>query len=270
MYRPKPIYGSVVHGWKADFGDAGQRRIKSAPLFVWNDRHRQQAEAQGIPNVVTLGSPFSYLNRALNPGSDSPPAGSGTLFFPFHSAERTEIVQDHARLISLVEKSEPGPYTASLFYQDLLQPGVQRCYEEAGWRIVSFGARSNALFLVQLYSELLAHESVVANRLSTSLWYAGLLRRRIRVIGPAPIVRGVQLATSDDQLARRWPKLYSVGLNGTDALHEARSELGDDFLRSRSELPEVLGWRSWRTPTAWLVGKLIDARIGQGARLGEP
>jgi hypothetical protein len=269
---PAPIFGSVVHGWRADFTDPplGHRRISAAPLFVWNERDRLQAEARDVPNVVTIGAPFAYLAAMLDPGSGTRPQGAGTLCFPYHSADALQAHQDHDRLVAEVEATEPGPYTASIYYQDLDRPGIMEHYEDAGWRLVSFGTRADPMFLFKMFAELLAHHSVVADGLGSALWYAALLGRSIRVLGSLPEVRrGDGSLDSAHDLAARWPDIHGPGVSGPEAEQLARMELGWASMRSPSELTRLLGWRSWRGVAARGLRRAIDVRVGAHVRRGE-
>jgi hypothetical protein len=265
---PAPIFGSVVHGWWADYAQGGHRRLSAAPLLVWTDAHRAQALGRGVPNVVAIGAPFVYLASMLDAGVGSAPVGAGTLCFPFHGGDASEVDQDYAELIAEVEAHEPGPYTASIFYQDLDRPGLRARFDDAGWRVVSFGTRADPLFLHRLHAEVLAHRSVVADRVGSAIWYAGLLGRRVRVLGPRPSVR-VGGAVLDDGDRLRWPELHGAGLDAHGARAAAELELGAGCRRSPDELARILGWGTWRAPVASVLAKVIDWREGTGVRRGE-
>ena len=263
------IFGSVMHGWVPELGDAGHRRVTSAPLFVWNEMLEADAVKTGVPNVRAIGAPFLYLAELLGQSGPSP-TGRGTLCFPFHSAERYIVEQGHRRLIDHVEATEPGPYSVSIFYQDLKRPEYRKSYEEAGWRIVSFGDRSDPLFLFRLYAELLCHQVVIADQLGTSVWYAGALGRRVRVSPdpPAGFQDGRPYPVA--RLASRYPTLHNEGLEPQAAQEEAFLQLGRPSMLSPSALSESLGWQSRKRFYAFAIGSLIDKRVGDRTRMGAP
>lgn len=82
------IFGSVMHGWVPELGDAGHRRVTSAPLFVWNEMLEADAVKTGVPNVRAIGAPFLYLAELLGQSGPSP-TGRGTLCFPFTAQNAT-------------------------------------------------------------------------------------------------------------------------------------------------------------------------------------
>ncbi len=266
--RSPAVFGSIRHGWQPDLGDIGERRIPSAPIFVWNRREADQARDRAIPNVMAIGAPFLYGVANLRSGESPPPPGAGTIVFPLHSGGLTAVAQDRAGLIAEVERSEPGPHTVSIFYQDLVRPEVVEPFEQAGWRIVSFGTRDDPMFLTRLILELQAHRAVVSDVVSSAVWYGAHLGRRVRVLGPQPQVTRHDGRTDGTDLTDRWPELYGDGVDGPVAEALAAGELGVDCMRSPDELARLLGWRSWRRYAAPAVRLAVDLRHGNDLRLG--
>jgi hypothetical protein len=264
------VFGSIRHGWQPDLGEIGERRIPSAPIFVWNRREQDEAARRGIPNVIAIGAPFLYAASTLAAGDGGPPVGAGTIVFPLHSGGMTHTSQDHGQLIEQVEAEEQGPFTVSVFYQDLHRPEVVEPFRRAGWRRVSFGSRDDPLFLTRLVLELAAHRAVVSDLVSSAVWYGAHLGRRVRLMGPTPQI--VRRSGSDPQLERyeRWPQLREPGVEGEAATALAAVELGADCMRSPDELAALLGWRSWHRYAAPVVRLAIDARHGNDLRRGRP
>ena len=261
------VFGSIRHGWQPDLGSIGDRTLKAAPIFVWNEREQRQAAERAIPNVVAIGAPFLYGVASLQPGTTDPRAGLGTIVFPLHSDGFTEALQDRQRFIDEVEHHEQGPFTVSIYYQDLDRPGAVEPYRRAGWRVVSFGTRDDPQFMPRLILELQSHAAVVSDVLCSAIWYGAHLGRRVRILGAPPSLSDRALP---DGLAQRWPEVHGDGVSGARARDLAAIELGVDHLRSPDELAQVLGWRSWHRYAAPLVRLAVDARHGSELRRGQP
>jgi hypothetical protein len=262
------VFGSIRHGWQPDLGIIGDRRIKAAPIFVWNEREQREAADRSIPNVLAIGAPFLYGLATMSAATDDIPLGVGTIVFPVHSDGSGRLTQDCDALIRAVEANEVGPFTVSIFYQDIVRPEFVAPFERAGWRIVSFGTRAEPMFLPRLILELRAHRTVVSNVVCSALWYGAHLGRRVRVLGPVPEI--VAFAGQEVPLdhSSRWPQLYANGVEGADAIALAAPEVGSSSLRPPDELAELLGWRSWHRYAAQVVRLAIDVRYGNDLRLG--
>jgi hypothetical protein len=266
--RP-PIFGSLHHGWAPEYSfEVG--RLRQLPRLVWNEQQAGAARAAGHPKVVVVGAPFVYAAASLGATAPTPAArGEGTLLMPRHSTPGIELAAEHAELIEEVEASEEPPYTVALFYLDLAQAEVRIPYERAGWRITSFGTREEDLFLYRVISEMSRHRTVVANGISTALWYGAQLGRRIRVLATDPDPRVPGRGDDAASNARRWPGVYGVGVEGPAAEALAAVELGATAQLAPDDLITALGWdRSHRALAA--VGRaLVDARHGRALRRGE-
>ncbi len=201
-------------------------------------------------------------------GPTERPPGRGTLCFPYYSADHVLVEQDHRQFICHVEETEPGPYTASIFYQDLVRPGYRKIFDDAGWRVVSFGSRDDPLFLFRLHAEVLSHQVVIADQLGTSIWYAGALGRRIRIAPGSPAATRHGKTEPLRDLTSRFPDLHGVGMDQLAAKEESLRQLGRASTLSPAELAQTLGWKSAKTVLAAAVGTLIDCRRGSGPRSG--
>lgn len=276
--RKRAIFGYIPHGWAPDWTvEQGQRRFTSAPLLVWNKRHQEQAISLGIKNVVCIGAPFIYAVDGFLGRERSP--GRGTIIFPTHTAEGTKYEGEFESFVNEVHEKCPPPYTVSIYYQDRNTPN-EELFRKHGWRVVSFGARSDDLFLYRQISELVRHEHVVGNLLQTALWYGAYLGKTIQILGPVPKLLHVSAlhdeAKIDAELNRRlnyekmFPGLRSTGLSIETSFEAASSELGADYFLSPKNLNELLGWASpVKGISALLMKTLSDFRYGIKIRNGK-
>jgi len=251
-----PIFGALRHGWEPiPEPGLGERHLTLAPLFVWNEEFQRVLTERGVPNVRCIGAPFAYLCRMLFP-DDLPRLIGGTLFFPAHSSDGLSYSVRIRELIDEVEQTSPGPYSVSIFYQDLASPDVA-LYRDRGWRVVSFGDRSTPNFLVRLALEVASHTHILGNDpcVGSAIVYAALLGRSVRVIDSNLGVihhRGVEVEAEHRvrishvhrSAMDKFPELMSVGLSGLDAIQLGRTELGWNSMLSPDELRTALGWSS--------------------------
>jgi hypothetical protein len=264
MLHP-PIWGSLHHGWAPTYAfDTG--RLRQLPRLVWNEEQASAARASGHREPTIIGAPFLYAAASIAESSPTMPSGAGTLLMPRHSTPGTRITAEHRHLIAEVEATEEPPYTVALYYLELAE--VRRNYEEAGWRLISFGSRDDDLFIYRLIAEMAQQRTVVANGISTALWYGAHLGRRVRVLktDPDPAVPG----RTDDAAsnARRWPTIYAEGIEGGDATALAAVELGASSLLEPDELRAALGWTSYRRLLAVAGRSVVDLRHGRALRRG--
>lgn len=253
--RARPIWGYVPHGWDFNlYEGAGLRRFHSAPYLVWNKRHEIQARERGLPNVRVMGAPFVYLLERLNKLNSTP--SGGTIVFPAHSADGTEVLNGPGALIAQTIAQFPPPYSVSIYYKDLNSPELA-AYRQSGWRIVTFGTRLNRLFLYDLASELHKHSTVISNVPQTAIWYGALLGKTVKIIGQSPSFSKFG-PTHNEQTVRSnyastllevrtaYPKLFDEGLSDIEAFDAGSVELGYSYKMIPEDLAKLLGWSSRR------------------------
>lgn len=279
LVKPKAIFGYIPHGWYFNVPEgAGARRFTSAPYFAWNARHTQQLAERGIQNVRCIGAPFVYLYEQLFPKGAS--NGQGTLLFPSHSAEGFSPDNHVESLAANIEENFPPPYAVSIFYQDL-NGRESQFLQSRGWRIVTFGRRSDDNFLSMQIKEIAAHSHIVGNFPQTALWYGALMRRTTWVLGQPPSVLGVGPGSDESRVSfsfsntyssvmKDYPNLFTTGIRDDEAFDIAAHELGYNHRLDPESLREILGWASvTRSSIAKIVGLAVDLKSGGRVRSGQ-
>jgi hypothetical protein len=255
----RPVFGSIYHGWAAVHGQhEGFRRITGAPWFVWNQRDMDDAARRQVPNTRCIGAPFTYLAAMRFP--QSPAMGKGTIAFPSHSAEGVNSTFDVLTFVDAVESATPGPYTVSIYYRDLDRPETQ-VYRDAGWKVISFGARTDPEFLRRFIDHVVRREHVVSNMVQTAIWYGAYLGRRVQILGPpASNAEGQGVGAHSTQT---WPSLFSQSLDHDASVAQSAFELGAERMVSPSQLRSELGWDS---VVAQARARAFSAIIGPRSR----
>ncbi len=157
----------------------------------------------------------------------------GTLWFLFHGWEGGKIHGDHQRLIDEIRETEPGPVTFSLYYTEYDRPEVRQYYEDAGFRVVSFGRRgfsyegTDKQFLYKQLAELRKHKRVAANRLSTAIFYGVAAGCEPAVYGDPMEMDGENpLFGGQSRIERLWPEMLGKSIDLEAARATTDLELG--------------------------------------------
>jgi len=270
--KDNPIYATLLHGWIWEFkGTRGQRRIKSAPYLAWNERQFLSAKLLGVENVLSIGSPFLYLNALIDAESDRVGTRAhGTLFFPQHSTSINVQPNKHLLYRKYIESKYPPPYTVSLFFLEPDFNKIKNFYMESGWQVFCAGPRDSAQFLKKIWDAIESNAYVVSNDLSTSLFYAAYKGKRVYLDPLSKIDFDEIIAReSGDDYKNLISTLYA-GISGRTARNLGENELGEKFFLSGSELKKVVGWSNFRRKySAKLISILVDMKNGRSVRKGD-
>lgn len=248
---PPPVPGYLQHGWNIFDGWNPQHDFyPGAWHFSWSDAPRRRGYMLGRRRYRAIGAPWLYL-LAMEPDLGVVPEEQreGTLWFLFHGWEEGPISGEHARLIEEIRDTEPGPVTMSLYYTEYDRPEVRRPYEEAGFRVVSFGTRgwyyggTNRTFLYQQLREMRRHRRVASNRLSTAVFYGASVGCDVAVYGDPMELAGEDASFGGNARIRRlWPELLGADVPREVAREVVADELGRDALHGPEELRLLFGW----------------------------
>ncbi len=251
--HPPRVHGYLQHGWNIGDGLApGVPFVDGSTLLVWSEQTRRRAWSLGRRNVITVGAPFGYL-LALRAAATQPPLEqrAGTIFYPFHGWEGQQVVGEHQRLIDEIRDVEPGPVTVCLYWNEYRSRRVRRRYERAGFRVICHGNRGfwwrdhDRGFLERQLGELIRHQRVASNRLSSALWYAAAAGCDVAVYGDPMLLEKADLTFGGEARIRaQWPQLYGHRTDRAECYASARTELGLDLLAPPGELRAHLGWPS--------------------------
>lgn len=253
------IWGYVQHGWNLIKGISPEQPVRlNMRQYLWSAENLRLAREAGERNVVPIGAPFLYLASQRTPVTPKP---GSTLVYPFHAWEGDRTAGSHQGLIAELASELGTDVTVCLYWLEFENPEIRQAYEAAGFRVISHGHRDgDPDFLHRQIAELERHETVVANRVATALWYGGYLGRAIRVVGEGFGVGSREEGIAFERLARqRWPELFADGLVGEAAIKVAGRELGSEFIMDREQLADSLGWSGWRRRAGPALGLALDS-----------
>ncbi|HEY3501780.1 MAG TPA: hypothetical protein VGN37_03200 [Actinocatenispora sp.] len=244
---PPRIHGYLQHGWNIGDGLAADHEfVAGTPVFVWSERTRRRAYALGRHATYVVGAPWAYLLR-MAPGR--PAAREGTIFYPFHGYEGQHVVGDHGALVAAIRRTEPGPVTICLYWQEFRSSRIRRRYERAGFRVICHGYRGgwgtdvDPGFLDRQLAELRRHRRVASNRLSTAIFYGTLAGCEPAVYGdPMQLERESGAFGGQPRIRREWPELHGEQVDPAVARAVVTAELGADRLLPPGELRRMFRW----------------------------
>lgn len=255
--EPRPIYGTLDHGWTYHFRPLGNLSRLKAPYFVWNRRHLLEGQRYDNP-VKALGAPFIYGASALGLDDIPQTRPAGTLFVPIQQADPSFWrSQELAGLLDSFEENFPRPYMISVLPRDFPKIEDMRWIADRGWRFCTNGFNHDPWFLHRMVNRFLTVSHVVADRPCTQMMCAAYLGNRVAVVPPERSLTGVR-----DELAHQFPdlptRLFTEGLEPNESREMGRSELGKEYQIGPEQLIAELGLVGWRQLAAVCVREALD------------
>ena len=199
----------------------------------------------------------------------------GTLVFPSHSNLEDYQKVNHMDLIDIVEHSYEKPYTVHLYYTDYHEENV-KIYKEKGWKVLSSKKRLDNDFLVNLYNELNKVNHIVSTDISTILFYAMYLLKKVSLVNKDKknnninfILRN-KLDIYTDNFINRYQGILSGSLTIEKQKEIADFELGKKFILEPVELKKLLGFENlFKSGLSKIFSKIIDIKQGRVLKKGD-
>lgn len=257
---PPAIPGVLQHGWNAFDGFTPHlSHLDALQRFVWS-RRAERLGRRMTPRVYTaIGAPWLYLLSTLENLEAQRPAISNpksTIIYPSHSNEFAPLLLDHANNAKFYSELEQGrDITVVLYWTEYGDDRIRDVYENLGLRTITHGRRSFEYtggidsFLLHQYNEIVKHERVISNKLTTALLYGASLGLQVELAGETGDIhipgleqraRNVFGENFYDKLA---PFLYTHEPANHDQMFDfAMSELGYECLLEPVQLMELFGW----------------------------
>tara|TARA_B100000768_G_scaffold179741_1_gene198080 strand:- start:2060 stop:3016 length:957 start_codon:yes stop_codon:yes gene_type:complete len=248
-----PIFGSMVHGYiplasrfKNKFNIiSGKRKFTMANFFFWNKKQVMYSKRNGVKNVNAIGAPFLYLHK-MNIKKFLKP--EGTLIMPAKSGSEIKAKYSLMKLIELVEKKFPKPYTLCVGSLDCHSTKKQ-INNRSNWKVVTCGNRTDKKFLFKLYSYLNNHMHVVQTFPSSSLLYSLFLKKKTYFIdhyyeNNKRVMLHQNFYEDHIEYINDFKK-YNFNfkkINSKKNYTSVLKILGFDCLKSRTELKKLFGW----------------------------
>jgi len=245
---PPRIRGYLQHGWNIGDGLAPDHEYTPGlTSFLWSERTRRRAFSLGHHQAYVVGAPYAYL-LTMEP---EPPGNKreGTIFYPFHGWEGQQVLGDHDNLIAEIRRTEDGPVTVCLYWQEYRLKELRERYERAGFRVICHGFRGgwwkdlDPGFLYRQLAEQRKHARVASNRLCSAIFYGALAGCEVAVYGdPMQLAGEVAASAVQGRILREWADLHGPRIDTATARQLAADELGADRLLPPAELRRLFHW----------------------------
>ena len=265
---------SIQHGVIWSVSDAIYKRtFQNFNWLVWDDITKNNAISRKQKNVVSIGSPFIYLDDILKNEKIKP---KGTLVFPSKSSYESAHYVDYKKLIAFVKKKFKKPYTILVGYQDIHRvKKIRHNFKDC--KFVSCGKRSNKHFTDNLYKLINKHHSISIFYVGSPILYSLFLKKRTyfffnrfykKTSGKKNIkdklVKSshknfLEIVLQEDKTIINYvEKNYNINfrnLNTKKNQKNAEIALGLGSKKKRKELIKLLGWDS---KIQLFIGKLLS------------
>lgn len=286
----RPSFSSIQHGWSIIYnnGDFGKKN-SFFPYLCWSKIVEENSKKKGFHNIYSIGSPFLYLCSILDKRESNNKKSQGTILFPPHN---TPTIKDsetnHKKLIENIEKSCEPPFTACLYYSDFIDKNIS-IYKKKNWRVVTCGPRGDNKMLFKLYNELSSHNSVVVCEITTVMFYAMYLKKKVKFINK--IDDQIISERSSDKIKenyleyqeelndyldfeskfiKQYPQIISDFLEADIGFEISKLQLGYDSMLNKNKLKKVLGWSSvLKKILSFFIFNYFNIKYGSKVRSGE-
>ena len=120
----KKCFASIQHGAFTFKQEKliGKRLFIISPFLCWNKRLFRISKKNNVPNVISIGAPFLYLDNLKKNKKYKPQRV--TLVFPTKRSFSQKRDLNQKKFIEITEKKFKGPYTICIYFVDLKKIGV--------------------------------------------------------------------------------------------------------------------------------------------------
>ena len=262
-------FASIQHGYisKKELNQSEARNLKFVPFLVWNDKIKSSLNLKKDFNVRIIGAPFIYIDKILKKYDFK---AKGSLVMLIHSENTLEQKLVSKTILKKIRNNYPGPHTISLFYDDYNKTKI-KYYKENGFKVVTFGPRSNKNHLINLFKSIKLNEYFITDYVGSSFFYALFLKKKTKLIKNK---YKFNVSTKEQRFYKKFLKNLDEERNTIlrkysrfkfipikDGYKLACTELGFKYFKTRSELINHLGLNSLLKKSLALFGYKIRPKF---------
>jgi len=247
------VPGRLQHGWPAHARDGLYYKNEFLFTYVWRASTEQAANERGWNNFRAIGAPWLYLLKILEAdGWDiskrNPDDNQGSVLWVYgrHSLEVSH--GDNSRLIQFLTEANANSNDKDvclLYFEDFDSLSARDFALFPNLEIVTLGQRSSSFVsdshLVRLFHLLRASREIRIDHPSTLVLYALTLDVNINWIRDSSWDESLEVA---QELGLRDLVDLMKSTPSSSKLFRsfAFDHLGEESLKNRDELKEILGW----------------------------
>ena len=278
--KDKSSFSSIQHGYLNRFVLDRLRlpKIKFIPYLCWNQEVKNRFNNLGFENVHIVGAPFVYLSKKiqLKNNKKNNKKNNNLLFFPPHDTVDDKILKiDYNELSNkLIKIYKKKIITVCLYYSDYNNKNIVNIFKKKGIRVITIVTREKNKSLENLYHEIYKNDYIVVCDISSVLFYAMFLKKKVRVLLKNNIETYFTKKIATEKFIfyfkKKYPELFKEGLDPKKGYSVACDHLGYRYLRSKAELKNLLGWDSnLKNFLAKILAFYYDIKYDKRFRLGK-
>lgn len=276
--KNRPCFSTIQHGYLNKFflfKTTAVPKIKFIPYLCWNLETKNTFNKLGFNNVHIVGSPFIYLSKKLKLENNK--KNNNLLVFPPHSSPDDKIPKlDYNHFCNkLIKTYKKKIITVCLYHSDYKNKKIVSIFKKKGFKVITIVSREKNKSLENLYHEIYNNDYIVVCDVSSVLFYAMFLKKKVRVLLKNNI-ETYFIKKVDNQekfifyFKKKYPELFKKGLDPKKGYRVACDHLGYRYLRSKAELKNLLGWDSvFKNFLAKILVFYYNIKYGKRFRLGK-
>ena len=276
--KNRPSFSTIQHGYLNKFflsNTTAVPKIKFIPYLCWNLETKNTFNKLGFNNVHIIGSPFIYLSKKLKLKNNK--KNNNLLVFPPHSSiDAKKPKLDYNDLCNkLIKIYKKKIITVCLYYSDYKNKKIVNIFKKKGFKVITIVSREKNKSLENLYHEIYNNDYIVVCDVSSVLFYAMFLKKKVRVLLKNNIETYFIKKVDNEEkfifyFKKKYPELFKEGLDPKKGYRVACDHLGYRYLRSKAELKNLLGWDSvFKNFLAKILVFYYDIKYGKRFRLGK-
>ena len=276
--KNRPSFSTIQHGYLNKFflsNTTAVPKIKFIPYLCWNLETKNTFNKLGFNNVHIIGSPFIYLSKKLKLKNNK--KNNNLLVFPPHSSiDAKKPKLDYNDLCNkLIKIYKKKIITVCLYYSDYKNKKIVNIFKKKGFKVITIVSREKNKSLENLYHEIYNNDYIVVCDVSSVLFYAMFLKKKVRVLLKNNIETYFIKKVDNEEkfifyFKKKYPELFKEGLDPKKGYRVACDHLGYRYLRSKAELKNLLGWDSiLKNFLAKILAFYYDIKYGKRFRLGK-
>lgn len=255
-FFPYKINGEVQHGWSPNSGITSEfssiSSLKKNRYYLFNEDNKKKAINAGYKNIITIGSPFIYID---NPEQYYLPMIPKSLIcFPTHNHEWAgfkntlksykKYCDDLKQISKNFEK-----ITISLFWKEYENPEIIKIFKEQDFSVVTMGPRdNNPKFLINFINNVSKYEFLTSDTFSSAIFYGLFMKKKVFIysylIGNNESWGEESKSAENDYFSymSKYPELMWSNFNTKSHYQIGEKELGYKFKLSPKEMRAIFGW----------------------------
>ena len=255
-FFPYKINGEVQHGWSPNSGISSEfssiNYLKKNRCYLFNEDNKKKAINAGYKNIITIGSPFIYIEDPEQ--YYLPTIPNSLICFPTHNHEWAgfkNILKTYEKYCKDLKKISNNfkKITISLFWREFENPEIRKIFKEQNFSIVTMGPRdNNPDFLINFINNVSEYEFLSSDTFSSAIFYGLFMKKKVFIYSYLLEKKNLwgqeNKSAENDYYAyvNKYPELMWSNFKSKSYYQVGEKELGYKFKLSPKEMRTLFGW----------------------------